>query len=97
MDDRDQPFWAAGTGGTVQANPKVTIPLQSTVPTEGTVSPAQLFFDLRTGAMHHDQTNSFTLVENLPLVPVRDVGDVALDILRPRAGSERAEREEGKQ
>ena len=34
-----------GSGGTVQLNPKVTFPLESSLVTEGTVSPAQLVFD----------------------------------------------------
>jgi cyclophilin family peptidyl-prolyl cis-trans isomerase len=35
----------AGMGGKAQINPKVTIPLESTLPTEGTVLPANLVFD----------------------------------------------------
>jgi cyclophilin family peptidyl-prolyl cis-trans isomerase len=35
----------AGTGGAAQINPKVTIPVESSVLTEGTVLPANLIFD----------------------------------------------------
>lgn len=35
---------SAGTGGRVQVNPKVTIPLESSLTAEGTVSPAALVF-----------------------------------------------------
>ena len=37
---------AGGTGGLVQINPKVTFPLESSLTTEGAVSPAQLVFTI---------------------------------------------------